>query len=320
MGYSVYKHTFPNGKVYIGITSVKPENRWMDGRGYLTKSNNKYCQPLMAYAINKYGWENIKHEILFNDLTKEEAEQKEVELIVKYQSNNREFGYNIENGGNSFGSVSEETKRKISKALKGRLAGENHPNWGKHLSEEHRKNISEGNKGKKLSEFQIQRLREANTGRKMSKESRKKISDSMKGENHPNWGKHLSEETRKKIGDAHRGEKSHMYGKHLSEETKRKLSVALSGENNPLYGKQHSEESKKKMSESHKGKKLSEEHKRNAADGHKKPVVCIETGVVYESIKDAFEKTGIHHIYSVCKGNRKTAGGYHWEYIKKKEN
>lgn len=33
--YFLYKHTFPNGKVYIGITSrVNPERRWLGGRGY----------------------------------------------------------------------------------------------------------------------------------------------------------------------------------------------------------------------------------------------------------------------------------------------
>ena len=31
----VYKHTCPNGKVYIGITCQKPQNRWgKDGNGY----------------------------------------------------------------------------------------------------------------------------------------------------------------------------------------------------------------------------------------------------------------------------------------------
>lgn len=65
--YYVYKHTFPNGKVYIGITSQKPENRWNSGKGYLRKINGKYAQPLMANAVIKHGWDNIKHEILWKD-------------------------------------------------------------------------------------------------------------------------------------------------------------------------------------------------------------------------------------------------------------
>ena len=101
MSYSVYKHTFPNGKVYIGITSKKPETRWNRGYGYLSKSkpNGKYGQPLMANAILKYDWDDIQHEILFSGLTRKEACQKEIELIKEYKSNNRKFGYNISNGG-----------------------------------------------------------------------------------------------------------------------------------------------------------------------------------------------------------------------------
>ena len=50
----------------------------------------------------------------------------------------------------------------------------------------------------------------------------------------------------------------------------------------------------------------------------KKPaaVKCIETNVVYESITIAQDKTGCKHIAMVCKGQRETAGGYHWEYVK----
>lgn len=112
--YYVYKHTFPNGKVYIGITSLKPEHRWNNGKGYLKKTkDNKYDQPLMAYAINKYGWDNVEHEILFKGLSKKDAELKEVELISQYKSDNREFGYNLEKGGNVHGHnniVFSETK------------------------------------------------------------------------------------------------------------------------------------------------------------------------------------------------------------------
>lgn len=73
-------------------------------------------------------------------------------------------------------------------------------------------------------------------------ETRKKLSDANKGENHPFYGKHLSEEIKKKISDSQKG-------KQLSEEHKNKIS-----ENSAKYwqGKQLSEETKKKMSESHK--------------------------------------------------------------------
>ena len=73
--YCVYKHIFPNNKVYIGVTCRKPEYRWDNGNGYTNTQRKIYN------AIQKYGWENVKHEILFENLTKEEAEQKEIELI-----------------------------------------------------------------------------------------------------------------------------------------------------------------------------------------------------------------------------------------------
>lgn len=46
-----------------------------------------------------------------------------------------------------------------------------------------------------------------------------------------------------------------------------------------------------------------------------KPVLCIETNIVYKSGADALRQTGIKHISSCCTGKRKTAGGYHWKYI-----
>lgn len=113
--FTIYKHTVPNGKVYIGITSQKVENRWLCGKGY---QHNQH----FTNAINKYGWENIKHEIIFQNLTKEEAEKKEIELIEEYKSNNRKYGYNISNGGSVVRlgiKHTDETKKKISVACKG---------------------------------------------------------------------------------------------------------------------------------------------------------------------------------------------------------
>lgn len=72
----VYKHTFPNGAVYIGRTDMKPEDRWLNGWGY------KNC-PLMFNAIIKFGWDNVKHEIIADNLTTEESiaiESQEIAL------------------------------------------------------------------------------------------------------------------------------------------------------------------------------------------------------------------------------------------------
>lgn len=148
--YKVYEHVFPNGKRYIGITCQTLAKRFgSNGTGY------KEC-PKMYKAIQKHGWENIEHNLLFDGLTKSEAEEKEIELIAKY--NSTVDGYNIEYGGNVIGTHSEETKKKISIGNKGKkkpplseeakrkislaTSGENNPFFGKHHSEEVKKEHS----------------------------------------------------------------------------------------------------------------------------------------------------------------------------------
>ena len=73
-------------------------------------------------------------------------------------------------------------------------------------------------------------------------------------------GKHHSEESRKKMSESQKGENNPRFGKHHSAESRNKISEAKKGENNPMFGKpawnkgKHpSEEARKKMSESKKG-------------------------------------------------------------------
>lgn len=164
--FSVYIHTSPNGKRYIGITSQKPIRRWKNGNGY------KEHSPYFYSAIKKYGWDNFKHEIVYSGLIKEEAEAREVELISLYKSNCREFGYNIQNGGNSLGRHSEETKLKIANKLKGHF-----------VSQETKQKISLLNKGRyfKLTDEQKEKIRIANIGKKLSSITKNKISIGNKG-------------------------------------------------------------------------------------------------------------------------------------------
>lgn len=136
MGYCVYKHTAPNGKVYIGITSKSPKKRWRNGGGYYQNAHFKN-------AIDAYGWDNIRHEIIIDGITKEEACEIEKDLIAKYKSNLREHGYNNSVGGENpaegakhseeskakqsaahrYYRPSEKTKKKISEAKKGKANG-----------------------------------------------------------------------------------------------------------------------------------------------------------------------------------------------------
>lgn len=87
----VYEHLFPNGKSYIGITN-NTHNRWGNGNGY--KRQQKVWN-----AIQKYGWENTEHKILFSGLSHEAAKEKEIELIAEKDSICN--GYNIQKGGDT---------------------------------------------------------------------------------------------------------------------------------------------------------------------------------------------------------------------------
>lgn len=111
--FKVYIHTTPDGKRYVGITKLKPETRWNKGKGYSTQD--------FGNAIELYGWENILHEIVAENLTKEQAWDVEAFYIKKYKTTDRNFGYNTVKG-NSY-------KTKPKRQFKGTL-------WKKILGEE----------------------------------------------------------------------------------------------------------------------------------------------------------------------------------------
>lgn len=232
MPYTVYKHTNKiNGKIYIGITSRKPEERWESGHGY-------YGQPFYN-AIEKYGWNNFDHEILFDGLSEEQAKDKEIALIEEYHSADTRYGYNASKGGESANGMkhSEETKERISRSLKGRVS----PNKGILWSEERKKSVS--------------------------------------------------------------GENSVWYGRKHTEETKQKMRNS--------YRYHITDESKKKMSKGRKGKCSGSENPNARA------VICINTGNVYQTIKEAAQATGANQfkISDVCRGARKHTSGLVFEYV-----
>ena len=173
--YTVYMHVSPSGKRYIGITGQSVGRRWGNGTGY------KNCTSFNR-AIEKYGWDNIKHIILYSGLSKKDAETKEIELIKKYNTTDSKYGYNIENGGSTIGKHSEETKRKIGIANKGKT----HPERvGVPLSEEAKKKISEKNKialkGNIPWNKGIKVGTSWNKGLKLTEEHKRKLSEAKKG-------------------------------------------------------------------------------------------------------------------------------------------
>lgn len=188
MNYTVYKHTSPSGKVYIGITSQKVQDRWCrQGQGY--KKNTHFYR-----AIQKYGWDNFKHEILYTGMPEMDAKHKEIELIKKHQSNNPKNGYNLTIGGDGvIGIVRNDVwKKRIGIALKGNKNGN-------------------GSKGLKRSEEQKKRM-SAITKSTMTDERKLKQSKVMRGryigEKHPFYGGCHTKAAKEKCGLSQKGGKS----------------------------------------------------------------------------------------------------------------
>lgn len=307
--YKLYVHIAPNGKRYYGITKQKPEKRWANGKGYNT---NQY----FTRAIDKYGWNNIQHIVLHEGLNEEEAKELEQYMIQWYDTANREYGYNISLGGESYnhseetkkkiGEASkgrrhtEETKRKMSEAQKGKRTGEENHNYGKPRSEETKRKISEANKGKPSH----------NKGKSPSEETKRKLSEANKG-------KHHTEESRKKMSEARKGKTSPMKGVKLSEETKKKISEAnkglKAGEKHPMYGKKLSEEAKRKISEANKGKKFSEERRKQMSlnSSKAKKVICVTTNRIFHSAREAARYYNISsnsRLSACCRGEVESTG------------
>ena len=157
-----------NGKKYVGITSQGAEKRWKNGHGYVSS-------PYFNSAVQKYGWDNFNHLILFDNLTEQEAKSKEQELIKDWNLRDRKRGYNLTDGGDGVLGIfiSEEKRKQMSECMK----GEKHPFYGKKLSKEFREAISKGRRGIKFSDTHRKHLSESHKGKSLSKEQKQKISD-----------------------------------------------------------------------------------------------------------------------------------------------
>ena len=151
--FKVYMHINKiNGRKYIGITCEDVNSRWRGGKAYK-------CNEHFRNAINKYGWdEGFEHLVLFDNLTQQEAMNREVELIVKYR-NTPEGVYNITDGGEhyiqtpeSIAKIKETKKRNMTPEVRGRIKlaaqlrdfnGVKNPFYGRQHTEETKKHLSE---------------------------------------------------------------------------------------------------------------------------------------------------------------------------------
>lgn len=130
--YCVYKLTFPNGKLYFGITvDFKKRMR-----------SHKHCSVVggsspIKNAIHKYGWDSITQTILAENLSPEQAYEMERKLIKKHKTQDFAIGYNVADGGRT--NLGWKPKRAWNKGIK--------------LTEAHRNALKEAKKGKDYSDI-----------------------------------------------------------------------------------------------------------------------------------------------------------------------
>ncbi len=133
------------GKVYIGQTTAKLKARMSKHR---TDRNG-----VMYLAFRKWGEENFSVDIIDTAASREEIDKKETDWISYYKANGPVYNRTAGGGGTSGTTRTEETKKRISDALKGKsksaehramlkknhadFRGEKSPTWGrKHTDEE----------------------------------------------------------------------------------------------------------------------------------------------------------------------------------------
>lgn len=204
-----------NNKIYIGQTWRSIYKRFNEH----CNINNKKKSAYLLNAIQKYGKENFKIELIMICHTQEIADYWEQYFIEYYNSNNRKTGYNIRDGG-SKGKLPQKTRRKMSIAKIG-VAPTEQAMVAAHLA----------NTGRIHSEKEINKRAESHRGMKRSESTKKNISDSKIGKPSHRLGIKLSEETINKMSAASIANNSgyNFLDKNHSEESKNKISKANTG-------------------------------------------------------------------------------------------
>lgn len=191
--------------------------------------------------------------------------------------------------------VSDETRKKLSLASKSFWASGGY----KHTEEQHKKAVE---------------TRKQNNGYIMTKEQNDKLKNSLKDRvwiTNEETNKFIKEDEVNKYLD-----KGWRLGKKaFTDEHKQNIGKSLTGKKRgptgrpgTFTGKHHTEETKEKIRQKKLGKSC----------GNTKKVVCVETGEVFNSIKEAEKLTGLNHIGNCCRGERKRCGKLHWKFLSEK--
>jgi len=297
----IYKITcLGNNKVYIG-SAVWIKKRWSSHRTHLRQ--NIHHNPHLQNAFNLYGEKSFVYEVI-EKCKKEKLIDREQYWIDKYNAFDKNTGFNvIPKADRSV--MSEETKRKISLANKGRKkSAETRARMKaaqQNRSKEWCKNIGEGKLGHSLSEAHKKAISIANKGKHKL--------------GHP-----LSEACKKAISIANKGK--HKLGHSLSEAHKKALSVANKG-------KSLTQEHKNKIRSAviKRWEKMGQEYKNKMRalllgkpGRNRRKCMCIDTAEVFESFEDAAKQ---YHITSSAIRRAINKNGKcrkkRWKYLEERE-
>lgn len=266
-----------NNKKYFGQSMDL--NQRLYKHQYLLK-NKKHNNEHLQSAYDAYGCDNFRFYVI-EECEVNVLDERERYYIATYNTCNREYGYNIEPGGNIKKVLADETKMKLKLV-----------NLGKHLSDDTKLKISLANKGKLISDEQKQFLRDLHTGSTLSTETKSKIGFASRKENR-------SEETLKKLSESHKKE-------NLSEETRKKMSDSHKG-------KCHTDETKEKLRLAFQNREFTDEWKDKISQSKKLPIYCPQLNEIFESAKDAemkYKSCGVNRtkISACLHGERKSSG------------
>lgn len=235
-------------------------------------------------AIRKYGWNNFEWAIIDDTASsKEELNTLERYYIKQYDSfNNREKGYNSTSGGERNYQITEEERKNRSLRVKGNnnpfSSSQNIFSWkGKRFSEEHKKHLSESLKNRDMPW--------------------------VKGSNNV-WAEPIINlMTLEQFGSI--SEAAAKYN--VSSNT---ISRNLRGITNYCQG--YKWKYLKEISDVSSLVPL----KRNVSALKKKPVICLETNIVYDSLSSAMSQLHIaaKTIKECCDGTRESYKGLHFQY------
>lgn len=327
--YIVYKHTTPNGKNYIGITCTTPKQRWRNGKGY--KENSYFDK-----AIKKYGWENIQHEILFEELTHDQACQKEIELIEKLKSNNRLYGYNLTAGGEGRLNVkfSDETLKKLSESHKGiKPSDETRLKMSESMKRAYKENprpkefyekIAEKRRGKNFTEEQKRRVSLAHVGihfksRPRTEEEKRHLSEINKGKNSPVAKSIICLDTLKVYDTIVEASKQ----TNINKDSINGVCLGKHFTAGGMYWSYYDKSKEKdyylalKTEKELERKKSIETRSKKTQPKESKRVICLDTGIEYESIQQASRILNLNpsSISACCRGVLKKTNGLRWSFL-----